>query len=102
MQRFALPFDVRDTGYWHGPAEVAAVVADAPTVARLSRCGLRRHAALRPTLTDADLDRVVDDELGPAGDHGRARLVSVITDDLQHAGQAAFVRGILLRSEHRS
>ena len=25
------------------------------------------------------------------------RLVSVISDDLQHAGQAAFVRGILLR-----
>jgi hypothetical protein len=25
------------------------------------------------------------------------RLVSVINDDLQHAGQAAFIRGILLR-----
>jgi hypothetical protein len=25
------------------------------------------------------------------------RLVSVIEDDLQHAGQAAFVRGIVLR-----
>jgi hypothetical protein len=25
------------------------------------------------------------------------RLVSVIADDLQHAGQAAFVRGILQR-----
>jgi hypothetical protein len=25
-----------------------------------------------------------------------ARLVSVVADDLQHAGQAAFVKGILL------
>lgn len=25
------------------------------------------------------------------------RLVSVISDDLQHAGQAAFIRGLLLR-----
>jgi hypothetical protein len=26
-----------------------------------------------------------------------ARLVSVVADDLQHAGQAAYVRGILMR-----
>ena len=25
------------------------------------------------------------------------RLVSVISDDLQHAGQASYIRGILLR-----
>jgi hypothetical protein len=25
------------------------------------------------------------------------RLVSVISDDLQHAGQAAFLRGVVLR-----
>jgi hypothetical protein len=30
----------------------------------------------------------------------RVRLVSVVADDLQHAGQAAFVRGIRQRSVH--
>jgi hypothetical protein len=29
----------------------------------------------------------------------RVRLVSVVADDLQHAGQAAFVRGILQRGQ---
>jgi DinB family protein len=39
------------------------------------------------------LSRVQDDHLADAF----VRLVSVISDGLQHAGQAAFVRGILLR-----
>ena len=46
-------------------------------------------------LTDDDLDRIVDERWDPPVTLG-ARLVSVIDDDLQHAGQAAFVRGILL------
>jgi hypothetical protein len=48
-------------------------------------------------LNDADLDRVVDRSWDPPVTLG-VRLVSVIADDLQHAGQAAFVRGILQRS----
>jgi len=48
-------------------------------------------------LTDADLTRVVDERWDPPVTLG-VRLVSVISDGLQHAGQAAFVRGILLRA----
>ena len=51
-------------------------------------------------VTDADLSRVVDERWDPPVTLG-VRLVSVITDDLQHAGQAAFVRGIVLRSARR-
>jgi hypothetical protein len=47
-------------------------------------------------LSDADLDRIVDRSWDPPVSLG-VRLVSVIADDLQHAGQAAFVRGILQR-----
>jgi hypothetical protein len=43
-----------------------------------------------------DLDRVVDEAWDPPVTLG-VRLVSVIGDDLQHAGQAAFVRGIAER-----
>jgi hypothetical protein len=46
---------------------------------------------------DADLARIVDRSWDPPVSLG-VRLVSVIADDLQHAGQAAFVRGIL---QHR-
>ena len=45
-------------------------------------------------LTDADLDRVVDDEWDPPVTLG-VRLISVIDDDAQHAGQAAYIRGLL-------
>ncbi|MGH9059979.1 MAG: DUF664 domain-containing protein, partial [Acidimicrobiales bacterium] len=44
-------------------------------------------------LTGADLDRVVDENWDPPVTLG-VRLLSVINDDLQHAGQAAYVRGL--------
>ena len=44
-------------------------------------------------LSGDDLDRVVDRRWDPPGDLG-VRLVSVVADDLQHVGQAAFVRGL--------
>ena len=48
-------------------------------------------------VTDADLSRVVDEAWDPPVTLG-VRLVSVIGDGLEHAGQAAFIRGILLRN----
>jgi hypothetical protein len=45
-------------------------------------------------LSDADLDTVVDTRWDPPVNLG-VRLVSVLSDDLQHVGQAAFVRGLL-------
>ena len=47
-------------------------------------------------LTDDDLPRIVDDRWDPPVTLS-VRLVSVVSDDLQHAGQAAFLRGFLLR-----
>ena len=41
-----------------------------------------------------DLDRVVDDSWDPPVTLG-VRLVSVLSDDLQHVGQAGYVRGLL-------
>ena len=47
-------------------------------------------------LSDGDLTRVVDTSWDPPVTLA-VRLVSVLSDDLQHAGQAAFLRGILKR-----
>jgi hypothetical protein len=47
-------------------------------------------------VTDADLPRVVDTAWDPPVTLA-VRLVSVLSDDLQHAGQAAFVKGLLAR-----
>jgi hypothetical protein len=45
-------------------------------------------------LSDADLDEVVDENWDPPVTLG-VRLVSVVDDDVQHVGQAAYVRGLL-------
>ena len=96
-KRFDLPLDDADTGYGHGPEDVAAVVADCADAARLLRGRAPdRHSGSSPRLGEADLDRVVDRDWDPPVTVG-VRLVSVIADDLQHAGQAAYVRGILQR-----
>ena len=47
-------------------------------------------------LSDDDLDRVVDKAWDPPVTLA-VRLVSVISDDLQHAGQAAYLRGLIER-----
>ena len=49
-------------------------------------------------LTDDDFDRVVDTRWDPPVTLG-VRLISVVSDTMQHVGQAAYVRGILLRGE---
>lgn len=45
------------------------------------------------TLTDEDLDRVVDLRWTPPVTLG-VRLISTIADCLQHVGQAAYVKGL--------
>jgi hypothetical protein len=45
-------------------------------------------------LDDESLDRIVDRRWDPPVTLG-ARLISVISDDLQHIGQAAYASGLL-------
>ena len=45
-------------------------------------------------LTAEDLDRVVDERWDPPVTL-TVRLVSVLSDDLQHTGQAAYARGLV-------
>ncbi len=93
--RFDLPFDRAATGYGHRPEEVSAVrgvTADLLTAYHDDVCD--HTVSYVSKLGDADLDRIVDTSWDPPVTLG-VRLVSVIADDLQHVGQAAFVRGIL-------
>jgi uncharacterized damage-inducible protein DinB len=95
-ERFALPLDPSDTGYGHGPEDVAAVTADAPTLLGYFEDVHQKTLRFVDSLAEADLERVVDRDWDPPVTVG-VRLVSVIADDLQHAGQAAYVRGIVQR-----
>ena len=97
--RFGLPFPAGDIGYGHGSDDVAAVRADADLLLGYYDAVHARTLEYLDGLTEADLDRVVDRNWDPPVTLG-VRLISVADDDLQHAGQAAFVRGVVERAEH--
>ena len=98
VERFGLPFDPRDTGYGHQADDVAAVrVGSGELLVGYHEAVHEQTTRFVEGLGDADLARIVDRSWDPPVSLG-VRLVSVIADDLQHAGQAAFVRGILQRS----
>lgn len=92
--RCGLPFSESDTGFGHGSDDVAAVRLDADLLLGYHDATHRRTQAYVETLTVADLDEVIDERWDPPVTRA-VRLVSVISDDLQHAGQAALLRGLL-------
>jgi hypothetical protein len=95
--RFGLAPAVSDTGYGHGPAEVAKLSASAEVLTGYLDAVTAQTVDYLAKIDGEDLDRIVDERWDPPVTLG-VRLISVISDDLQHAGQAAFVRGVLLRS----
>lgn len=95
--RFGLPFPVEATGYGHSSSDVAAVRGiTSELLAGYHDAVFERTARYLGGLDDADLERVVDPGWNPPVTLG-VRLVSVVSDDLQHVGQAGFVRGALQR-----
>ena len=98
-KRFGLDLPRRATGYGHGSAEVAKVRVDSGDLLTGYYDAVHEQTltALR-SLTAKDLERVVDDSWDPPVTLA-VRLVSVLSDDLQHVGQAAYVRGLLQRAD---
>jgi hypothetical protein len=92
--RFDLPFDSGATGYGMGSEEVGHVRASAALLADYLAAVHGASVDFVAKVTADDLDRVVDERWDPPVTLG-VRLVSVIGDDLQHAGQAAYVRGLV-------
>ena len=95
-ERFGLPREDDGIGYGDRPEDVAQVRASSDLLIGYLDAVTARTLDYVAALTDADLERVVDDRWDPPVTLA-VRLVSVISDDLQHAGQAAFIRGVLLR-----
>jgi len=96
VKRFGLPFADDATGYGHGAADVAAVVAPVELLTGYYDDVHEHTMRYLATLSGDDLDTVVDSSWDPPVTLG-VRLISVLSDDLQHAGQAAFLRGLALR-----
>ena len=94
-EQFGLPFDAHEHGYGHSSDDVAKVRGI--TAEQLADYYDAVAAATREYISglrDDDLDRVVDDAWDPPVTLA-VRLVSVVNDDTQHAGQAAYVRGLV-------
>lgn len=94
-ERFGRGPDPEDHGYGHTPDDVASIKpASGEDLVGYYDAVHDRTMGFLSDLSAADLDRVVDEHWDPPVTLG-VRLVSVLSDDLQHAGQAAYVRGLL-------
>jgi hypothetical protein len=97
VDRFGLPFDPASTGYRQSAGDVAAVRAEAELLAGYYDAVHAQTIEYLDTLTEADLTRVVDTSWDPPVTLA-VRLISILSDDLQHAGQASYVRGLAMRA----
>ncbi|ONI74627.1 hypothetical protein ALI144C_37965 [Actinosynnema sp. ALI-1.44] len=95
-ERLGLPLAETDTGYGHTADQVAKVRSTADLLAGYHDATHEQTVGYLETLTDEDHARVVDTAWDPPVTLA-VRLISVISDDLQHVGQAAFLRGLLGR-----
>jgi hypothetical protein len=93
VDRFGLELPRNDTGFGHGPDEVARVQAPAELLAGYYHAVHKLTLEFVAGVTAEDLGRIVDRNWDPPVT-ASARLVSVIDDCAQHLGQAAYVRSI--------
>jgi Protein of unknown function (DUF664) len=95
VEQFGLPLSASDTGYGHDFDQVDAVrVSSVDLLTGYFDAVHQNTLDSLANLTGEDLDRIVDTRWDPPVTLG-VRLVSVISDDLQHAGQAAYAAGLL-------
>ncbi len=94
--KFALPFDDKASGYGQSSQDVGAVRVTGDLLLGYYDAVHQRTIGYLEGIADTDLDRVVDTRYTPAVTLA-VRLVSILSDELQHAGQAAYVRGIIER-----
>jgi uncharacterized damage-inducible protein DinB len=96
-QRFDLPFPDEAIGYGQTADEVRQVRVSGELLLGYHDAVQEKVVAYVRSVSADDLDRVVDTRWDPPVTLA-VRLVSVVNDSMQHVGQAAYVRGILLRA----
>jgi hypothetical protein len=93
VDRFGLDLPRNDSGYGHGPSEVAKVRVPVELLAGYYHAVHERTLEFVAGVTGEDLARIVDPDWDPPVT-ASARLVSIIDDCAQHLGQAAYLLGI--------
>ncbi len=89
--------DPSDTGFGHSSEDVAAFRSpDGKTLLAYHRAVLEQSKRYtKNKLSETDLKRKIESPTLTSVNTVHARLVGVINDNLQHVGQAAYVRGLL-------
>jgi uncharacterized damage-inducible protein DinB len=93
-ERFGRDPDPEDHGYGHQESDVLSVRGTASDLIAYHDAVHERTIDLLRGLQPADLDEVVDQSWDPPVTMG-VRLACLASDCLQHAGQAAYARGLL-------
>ncbi len=89
------PFEALGQG--DGPDDVAAIQPGSPEgLLKYHDAVMQRSLAYVGDLAPSLLDEIIDRSYDPPVSRG-VRLVSVLSDNLQHAGQARYLRGIVDR-----
>jgi uncharacterized damage-inducible protein DinB len=95
--RTGIDRDVTATGFGDTSDDVAAVVPESvEALVAYHAAVAERTMVYLEGVDESELDRVVDRSYDSPVSVG-VRLISVISDNLQHAGQARYLRGIIER-----
>jgi len=94
VERFGLPFPAEALGYGMSRDDVGRVRAPAELLNGYLGAVHERTVAYLRTLSADDFETVVDEAWDPPVTVG-VRLVSILDDCVQHAGQAGYARGVL-------
>jgi len=102
-KRFERSADPDDTGYGHTPAQVRAFRSpSARTQLDYLRAVVARTKRYLASLTPSALDRALDEPWFKPRPTVGVRIVSILADCHQHAGEASYVRGLLEARRKRS
>jgi uncharacterized damage-inducible protein DinB len=94
--------DSSDIGYGHTSEEVAMIrPEDSLMLIEYHEAVTSRTLEYVAGIHAEELDRIIDDSYDPPVSVG-VRLVSVINDNMQHVGQANYVRGLVERMRPHS
>jgi uncharacterized damage-inducible protein DinB len=93
--KFGRPADAQDSGAGHKPEDLAAFKSpDAKTLLDYHKAVLERSRRYFSTLSESDLDRQLEVPWFQPPPTVGVFLNMVLGDCLQHAGQAAYLRGL--------
>ncbi|MEE8377538.1 MAG: DinB family protein [Candidatus Aminicenantaceae bacterium] len=94
--RFNSDANPREIGFGHIPEQVAAFQSpDIPTLLDYLKATVKRTIQYLKGISEEDLDRELDEpQYNPIPTVG-VRLISILDDSILHAGQAAYIRGMI-------